>query len=90
MSTTNPRPIIFLDKVGQIRKDYIQREWGSLVGKTVHSVRPLTKNECEGFGWDYEREDAFVIVFTDGTALVPSQDPEGNGAGFLFMERVGK
>ena len=46
--------------------------------------------ECEGFGWDYEREDAFVIVFTDGTALIPSQDPEGNGAGFIITAKVVK
>lgn len=90
MTTQKERPIIFLDKVGQTRKDYIQREWGSLVGKTVKTVRPLTKDECEGFGWDYEREDAFVIVFTDGTALIPSQDPEGNGAGFIITAKVVK
>lgn len=90
MTTGKTRPIIFLDKVGQKRKDYVHREWGSLVGKTVETVRPLTKSECEGFGWDYEREDAFVVVFTDGTALIPSQDPEGNGAGHLFTKKVVK
>jgi len=90
MSTQKERPIIFLDKVGQTRNNYIQREWGSLVGKTVKTVRPLTKDECLDMMWDYEREDAFVIVFTDGTALIPSQDPEGNGAGFIITAKVVK
>jgi len=90
MTTSKARPIIFLDKVGQTRKDYIHREWGSLVGKTVETVRPLTKDECLDMMWDYEREDAFVVIFTDGTALIPSQDPECNGAGYLFTAKVVK
>jgi uncharacterized HAD superfamily protein len=70
------------------KKEYIERDFGSLVGKTVKSVRPLNEHECELFGWDFKHEHyAMAVVFTDGTVVVPSQDPEGNGAGFLFIER---
>ena len=67
------------------RCEYIKREFGDLVGKTVGVVRPLTEAEAEQFGWDYDHEsEAMAIFFTDSTILVPSADPEGNGAGFLF------
>lgn len=70
------------------KKEYIERDFGLLVGKTVKSVRPLNEDECELFAWDFKYEDyAMAVVFTDGTVVVPSQDPEGNGAGFLFIER---
>ena len=68
------------------RIHYIEREFGSLRGKTIALVRPLTQPECRQFGWDYEaNDDAMAIFFTDGTIVVPSADPEGNGAGFLFV-----
>lgn len=67
------------------RVKYIEREFGDLKGKTVALVRPLSKAECEQFAWDYDYDsDAMAIFFTDGTVIIPSQDPEGNGAGFLF------
>ncbi len=72
------------------KQEWVKRDFGSLVGKTVKEVRPLTERECEMFAWDFQFEDyAMVVVFTDGTCVIPSQDPEGNGAGFLFVERVG-
>jgi hypothetical protein len=68
------------------RAKYIEREFGALKGKTIAVVRPLTKAECDQFAWDYNYDsDAMAIFFTDGTVVVPSQDPEGNGAGFLFV-----
>ncbi len=73
------------------RQEYLTAEYGALVGKTVQKVRPLTREECEDMAWEfgYERE-ACVIVFTDGTAFIPMQDPEGNGAGFLMLAKVEK
>jgi hypothetical protein len=68
------------------RQEYLTREYGSLVGKTVKSIRPMTRSECDDLAWEYGYErDACVIVFTDGTAVVPMADPEGNGAGFLAV-----
>lgn len=66
---------------------YIKKEYGWMVGKTVAGVRRLSSAEIEDFGW-YEGggEVPFVIVFTDGTWIVPMRDEEGNGAGALAHE----
>lgn len=64
--------------------DYIKREYGGLVGRTIKTVRPLTAGEARDFMWD----GGMVIILDDGTALVPSQDPEGNGPGHIFLESV--
>jgi hypothetical protein len=52
-----------------------------LEGKTVESVRYMTKDEMDELGW-YSR--SIVIHFTDGTVIFPSADDEGNNAGALF------
>lgn len=66
------------------RAALIEKEFGSLVGKTISEIRPLTEEECEAMGWYYKHEDlALVVIFSDGSAFIPMQDPEGNGAGFL-------
>lgn len=71
--------------------DYIQSEFGSLVGKTIALVRPLSDAENDGLDWDPAYgEPGFVLVCTDGTAIIPSADPEGNGPGFLFLAEVKK
>lgn len=68
------------------QQNYITKEFGDYVGKTISNIRPLTKKETEEYmGWGYGSYSvAFVVMFTDGTCLIPSQDPEGNGAGWLF------
>jgi len=65
-------------------KRYIESEFGSLVGKTVGKVRPLLPVEMEDMDWGTHRT-GFVIIFKDGTAIIPSSDEEGNDAGFLLM-----
>jgi len=52
-----------------------------LVGKTISNVRYLTNDEQNDLGW-YNK--SLVIIFTDGTAIYPSADDEGNEAGALF------
>lgn len=70
--------------------EYIKKEYGSLVGKTVRKVRPLTDKECEMFGWSSQYGNVpFAIIMTDDTVLVPSSDPEGNDAGHVFIESLG-
>jgi hypothetical protein len=69
----------------QINK-YVTQEFGELKGKTVKTVRPLTDAECNDLYWPTGGYDvAIAIIFTDGTAAVVSQDPEGNGPGWLFL-----
>ncbi len=68
---------------------YIKRDYGSFVGKTIKTIRPLTKEECEDCAWDFDHEDyAVVIIFTDGSGFIPMSDEEGNGAGFLAETAV--
>lgn len=64
----------------------IIKQWESnakklLVGKTIKEVRYLTKKEQESMMWD---RGSLVIILTDGTAIYPSADDEGNDAGALF------
>jgi hypothetical protein len=68
-----------------VRKDYVQDEWGPLVGRTIKSVREMTEEEVENMGW-YVGGGSVPVVFTldDGTVMVPSQDPEGNGPGHIY------
>ena len=52
-----------------------------LVGKTVRHVRYMSDKEMKDFMWD---KKPVVIIFTDGTMLVPQSDDEGNDGGALF------
>ena len=65
---------------------YIQDEFGSLAGKTVQGVREMTYAETVNMDWNPGCDHGIVIMFTDGTLLVPMRDPEGNGAGFPLVE----
>jgi len=68
-------------------KEYINKEFGGLVGATITNVRPLTPAELEIYGWDDSYGSVpFVIFLDNGKALVPSSDEEGNDAGFIFVE----
>jgi hypothetical protein len=70
------------------RNRILIREYSTFVGKKIQTIRPLTKAECEDLAWEYDDRyqdfPAFVIIFDDGQALIPSRDPEGNGPGFLI------
>lgn len=51
-----------------------------LVGKTILSVRYMTKEECRGVEWT---KRPLVIRFTDGSYLMPQSDDEGNDGGAM-------
>ena len=70
-------------------KDYVQKEWGSLVGASILKVREMTEDELEMYGWEKGGGAVPIVVhLSDGRAIVPSQDPEGNGPGHLFVEEL--
>jgi hypothetical protein len=62
----------------------IQTNWEgkaqALVGKTIAKVEYLTQKEAEANMW-YKRP--LVIVFDDGTWLIPMKDDEGNDGGSM-------
>jgi hypothetical protein len=55
----------------------------SIVGKTISSVRSLTKLEMDELMWFESVNPTCVIEFTDNTFALIMADPEGNGTGFL-------
>ena len=71
---------------------YIKKEWGSLIGRTITGVREMTDGEMDDFGWEIYKggHGSLAMVFTldNGLAFVPSQDPEGNGPGHIFVEKT--
>lgn len=67
-------------------KEEIEVQWQNftrklLVGKTIKRVRYMRDDEMEYFMWD---KKPVVIIFTDGTMLVPQSDDEGNDGGALY------
>lgn len=71
------------------RNDYIQSEFGSLVGKTIKKVRALTDKELDEFMW-FQGEIAPILEFTDGTFAIVVRDDEGNGAGSMWLGQYEK
>ena len=66
-------------------KEYIQKEYGDMVGKTITGVRALTEQEIKDMWWSSHcSEVAFVVTLSDGTFFVPIRDDEGNGPGALM------
>lgn len=65
--------------------DYIQKQYGSFVGKTIKEIRVLSKEELDSLFWTPNHTEVpLVVIFNDGQAWIPSCDPEGNGPGFLI------
>lgn len=68
--------------------EFVRSEWGWMEGKKVATVRPLTDDELGALYWFRSASAVPTLVeFTDGTAFVPSCDPEGNGAGWMLSFR---
>jgi hypothetical protein len=61
-------------------EDFWNKRAKILVGKTIKETRYMTDKEAEEFGW-YKKP--LVIVFTDGTYIIPMMDDEGNDGGSL-------
>jgi hypothetical protein len=52
-----------------------------LIGKKIKEVRYMTVGEVKKFMWNCR---SVVIIFEDGTYLIPSCDDEGNDGGSIF------
>lgn len=64
----------------------LKKKWSAaiskvLVGKTIKEIRYLTDQEQEQFDW---LDSSVVIVFTDGSWIIPMSDDEGNNAGAMM------
>tara|TARA_R110002051_G_scaffold119842_1_gene193109 strand:- start:708 stop:1310 length:603 start_codon:yes stop_codon:yes gene_type:complete len=56
--------------------------FGYLEGKTIQRVRRLTEEEISVLGWHC---NPLIIIFTDGTCLIPQRDDEGNDGGAMVF-----
>jgi hypothetical protein len=69
-------------------KDMPQKEQATYpVGLTITAVRWSTSADLKEVG--FEPTGSYgdapqTLVMSDGSLIIPSQDPEGNGPGFLF------
>lgn len=54
-----------------------------LIGRTITDVRDLTQDEKDEMDWYGECP---VLILDNGQEVTISQDPEGNGPGFLFID----
>jgi hypothetical protein len=62
--------------------DYFAKYYGDLVGATILSFDGMQNDDCN-FGDGFP---SFTVRFKDGETgqIQISQDPEGNGGGFVF------
>ena len=62
--------------------EYFAKYYGDLVGATILSFDGMQNEDCD-FGDGFP---SFTVKFKDGEIgqIQISQDPEGNGGGFIF------
>ena len=58
------------------------KEFNHLVGLKIVGVRYLTKEETDASYW---YSSPIAIELSDGSALIPQQDDEGNDGGALWI-----
>lgn len=58
----------------------------NIIGKTITSVRPMTREEMEEYGWEDCRFPPAIIILNDGSKLLPSKDEERLDPGVFFIE----
>jgi fumarylacetoacetate (FAA) hydrolase family protein len=67
-------------------KNQIPHRFKQLIGKTIAKIEYLSNEECNELMW---HSKPVVIVFTDGTCLIPVRDEEGNDGGAMWHEHNG-
>lgn len=60
---------------------YMKQEFGAMIGKTIHAIRPCSQDIVDGMMW---HGVGIEIVFTDGSAVLITSDEEGNGPGWML------
>ena len=59
-----------------------KKQFNHLVGLKIVGVRYLTKEETEASAW---YSSPIAIELSDGSALIPQQDEEGNDGGAIWI-----
>jgi hypothetical protein len=70
-------------------EEYVEDNYGHMVGLRVTEVRAMTTGEASSYGWDISvwKTPPMMIFFDNGMVLIPSADAEGNESGHLFFEQ---
>lgn len=55
-----------------------------LLGQRIIGLRPMRSSERRAFGWEHDRGQAVLLLLENGSKIVCSRDPEGNGPGALY------
>ena len=81
--TKSKRQTVILenDPLYKEKADWAQR-FKNLIGKRIVGVRYLTKEETDASAW---YRSPIAIELSDGAALVPQEDDEGNDGGALWI-----
>ena len=68
--------------MAEYEKEKIKEVKNVLLGKKVVEIRYMTEEECTYFCWD---KAGIVIIFEDGSYILPQSDNEGNNGGALSL-----
>lgn len=67
-------------------RDELKEWWAGklsrLVGKKISQITYMSDTDMERNGWG---ACGVVIIFDDGTSIIPMMDDEGNGPGALMI-----
>ena len=70
-----------MSQTQELMKTWTAKGNALLAGRTIKEVKYQDNNE--EYDW---HQSAPIIVLDDGTEIIASRDPEGNGPGALFIE----
>ena len=82
MTQSKPKKVILENDPLYKEKAKWAKQFNHLVGLRIMGVRYLTKEETDASAW---YSAPIAIELSDGSALVPQQDDEGNDGGALWI-----
>ncbi len=82
MTQSKPKKVILENDPMYDEKTSWARNFIPLIGLKIVGVRYLTQEETEASGW---YSAPIVIELSDGSALIPQSDDEGNDGGALWI-----
>ena len=82
MTQSKPKKVILENDPLYKEKSRWAKEFNHLVGLKIVGIRYLTKEETDASGW---YRSPIVIELSDGSALIPQSDDEGNDGGALWI-----
>ena len=65
---------------------YVHEEFRRpLVGRTIVAVHEMNSEEYKNMDWYQGSHPAIILELDNGTLVIPSQDPELNNSGYLYI-----